>query len=345
MGSGYDKNNTSAAKRIISASAMLALSAVMLSTSTYAWFTMNKQVEMTGIAMSATAGEGMEIALASVTGTTISAATSHDSLGDDSWKSAVIVGDYYAKIGKLRPASSVDGVNLYDATNASDGGTKASKFVKIELDTSSTADDAKKMALLELKPTLTETAEGSPAPKIDTEGRVGYYVDIPVFLRTNKAAGSETKGSIYCKMKIQKREDDGSISTTSNTEDLYKAVRVAFVPSTTNTSSTTKIFGVDATYYNAGQAVNSETGRSSVSVETNCVADANDFPEGEAAESGLIIPYASGTDKYGYLDFVVRIWIEGESKYCSDATSGQSWNIDLQFSLDKLDNNGTATTP
>lgn len=345
MRSGFNENNVSAAKRIIPAAAMLALSAVMLSTSTYAWFTMNKQVEMTGIAMSATAGEGMEIALASVSGTAIAAADSHDSLGDDSWKSAVIVGDYYEKIGKLRPASSVDGENLYDAVNASDGGKKASKFVKIELDTSSTAEDAKKMAELKLKGTLTETAEGGTPPTIDTEGRVGYYVDIPVFLRTNKAKGDESEGKIYCKMKIQKREDDGSISTTSDTSDLYKAVRVAFVPSTTGTSSTTKIFGVDDTYYNANQAVNSETGRGSVTVVKDSVADANDFPTGGGTESGLMIPYASGTDKYGYLDFVVRIWIEGESEFCSDATSGQSWNIDLQFSLGEFTDSGTSSNP
>lgn len=343
MGSGYDKNNTSAAKRIISAAAMLALSAVMLSTSTYAWFTMNKQVEMTGIAMSATAGEGMEIALASVSGTAITAATAHDSLGDDSWKSAVIVGDYYSKIGKLRPASSVDGVNLYDATNASDGGKKASKFVKIELDTSSTAEDAKKMALLELKSTLTETAEGAEAPKIDTEGRVGYYVDIPVFLRTNKAKGTESEGKIYCKLKIQQRDENGAI-VPAPSDNLYKAVRVAFVPSTTGTSSATKIFGVDDKYYNAGQAVSSESGRGSVTVVKDFVADADDFTTGVGAESGLMIPYAD-SDKYGYLDFVVRIWIEGESEFCSDATSGQSWNIDLQFSLGEFTDTGTNTNP
>lgn len=343
MRSGSDENKFSAAKRIIPAAAMLALSAVMLSTSTYAWFTMNKQVEMTGIAMSATAGEGMEIALASVSSTTITPATSHEGMGDDSWKSAVIVGDYYSKIGMLRPASSVDGVNLYDATNASDGGKKASKFVKIELDTPSTAEDAKKMALLELRSTLTETPEGQEAPKIETEGRVGYYVDIPVFLRTNKAKGDESEGKIYCKLKIQQRDEKGAIVPTPS-DNLYKAVRVAFVPVTTGTKSTTKIFGVDDTYYNEGQAVNSETGRGSVTVVNDYVADADNFTDGAGAESGLMIPYAD-TGKYGYLDFVVRIWIEGESTFCSDATSGQSWNIDLQFSLGEFKGNTTNTNP
>ena len=39
-----ENNKNSAAKKIIPAVGMLALSATMLSTSTYAWFTMNKEV-------------------------------------------------------------------------------------------------------------------------------------------------------------------------------------------------------------------------------------------------------------------------------------------------------------
>ncbi|MGN0587681.1 MAG: hypothetical protein ACI4JF_10375 [Oscillospiraceae bacterium] len=63
-----NENNHSALKKLIPAVAMLALSVVTLSTSTYAWFTMNKEVQMTGLNMTAATGEGMEISLASVTG-------------------------------------------------------------------------------------------------------------------------------------------------------------------------------------------------------------------------------------------------------------------------------------
>ena len=115
MRSNHNGSNHSAAKRIIPAAAMFALSTVMLSTSTYAWFTMNKEVEMTGLSMSATAGEGMEISLACVNeSSAISAPTNKhpsDEESEKGWKSSVIVGHYYSDIGKLRPASSVDGKN------------------------------------------------------------------------------------------------------------------------------------------------------------------------------------------------------------------------------------------
>lgn len=335
----------SAAKRIIPAAAMLALSAVMLSTSTYAWFTMNKEVKMTGLALSATTGEGIEIALASVSDANAITAPSGDHPDDEDkgWKSAVVVGDYYEKIGLLRPASSVDGKNLYDATDASDGGQKANHFVKIELDTASTADDKKKMAELTMKTTLTETAEGNAAPEIGTEGRVGYYVDIPVYLRTTKAGGDTDKGTIYCKLIIKNNTTDGSGNPVAD-KDLYKSVRVALVPKDTSGNSTVKIFGVNDENYTANQAVNSDSGRGTVTVVTDFVTDGTDFTTGDGAESGLEIPYASGTDKYGHLDFVVRVWIEGESKYCKDATAGQSWNIDLAFSLDKFSGDAGSTT-
>ena len=55
--------NTSAKKKLIPAVAMFTASAVMLSTATYAWFTMNKNAKVTGLNMTATAGGSIEISL------------------------------------------------------------------------------------------------------------------------------------------------------------------------------------------------------------------------------------------------------------------------------------------
>ena len=51
------KNNekqTSAKKKLIPAVSMLTASAVMLTTATYAWFTLNKEVQVSGLKMQAT---------------------------------------------------------------------------------------------------------------------------------------------------------------------------------------------------------------------------------------------------------------------------------------------------
>lgn len=328
-----ENNKNSAAKKIIPAVGMLALSATMLSTSTYAWFTMNKEVEMTGLSMTAAVGEGMEIALAEVDGTTITAPSLTTPADDksDSWGSAVVVGDYYEKIGLLNPASSVDGVNLYDATDSTNGGKKASNFKSIDLTNNDNIATA----------TARTTLETDKAVTAD-EDSVGYCVDIPVHLRTNKKSGSGAKenGDIYCKINItpNSKSAEGSALGT-DVDTLYKAIRVAFIPKTEGTDSVTNIFAVDSDCYGgdkvAVSGVSTKTASTNLinSTDSTFVVNASEFAEGIGVDSGLNIPLADGAGQYGHLDFTVRVWLEGESTSCYNDKQGQSWNIDLSFSL------------
>lgn len=328
-----ENNKNSAAKKIIPAVGMLALSATMLSTSTYAWFTMNKEVEMTGLSMTAAVGEGMEIALAEVDGTTITAPSLTTPADDksDSWGSAVVVGDYYEKIGLLNPASSVDGVNLYDATDATNGGKKASNFKSIDLTNNDNIATA----------TARTTLETDKAVTAD-EDSVGYCVDIPVHLRTNKKSGSGAKenGDIYCKINItpNSKSAEGSALGT-DVDTLYKAIRVAFIPKTEGTDSVTNIFAVDSDCYGgdkvAVSGISTKTASTNLinSTDSTFVVNASEFAEGIGVDSGLNIPLADGAGQYGHLDFTVRVWLEGESTSCYNDKQGQSWNIDLSFSL------------
>ena len=336
-----ENNKNSAAKKIIPAVGMLALSATMLSTSTYAWFTMNKEVEMTGLSMTAAVGEGMEIALAEVDGTTITAPSLTTPADDksDSWGSAVVVGDYYEKIGLLNPASSVDGVNLYDATDATNGGKKASNFKSIDLTNNDNIATA----------TARTTLVTDKAVTAD-EDSVGYCVDIPVNLRTNKKSGSGAKenGDIYCKINItpNSKSAEGSALGT-DVDTLYKAIRVAFIPKTEGTDSVTNIFAVDSDCYGgdkvAVSGISTKTASTNLinSKDSTFVVNASKFADGIGVDSGLNIPLADGAGQYGHLDFTVRVWLEGESTSCYNDKSGQSWNIDLAFSLGEFD---TATT-
>ena len=328
-----ENNKNSAAKKIIPAVGMLALSATMLSTSTYAWFTMNKEVEMTGLSMTAAVGEGMEIALAEVDGTTITAPSLTTPADDksDSWGSAVVVGDYYEKIGLLNPASSVDGVNLYDATDATNGGKKASNFKSIDL----TNND-------NLAPATARTTLVTDKAVTADEDSVGYCVDIPVHLRTNKKSGSGAKenGDIYCKINItpNSKSAEGSALGT-DVDTLYKAIRVAFIPKTEGTDSVTNIFAVDSDCYGgdkvAVSGISTKTASTNLinSTDSTFVVNASEFAKGIGVDSGLNIPLADGAGQYGHLDFTVRVWLEGESTSCYNDKQGQSWNIDLSFSL------------
>lgn len=317
-----ENNKNSAAKKIIPAVGMLALSATMLSTSTYAWFTMNKEVQMTGLSMTAAVGEGMEIALAGISGSdTVDDPATRPGDSNKAWSSAVVVGNYYEKIGTLKPASSVNGTVLFDATNASDEGKKASGYKKLD-------------KIEDYKTTVTKR------PTLNTDGSVecdtaadsaGYYVDIPVHLRTNKS-GTDSE-DIYYKMIISPLDKDGKAST-ADTDTLYKAVRVAFMaPDGKTNLAGEQIFAVDNNYYESGKAVSAVDTKSVVTVNQVATAATGKLEDITAADSGLDIPLAKDGDNYGHLDFIVRVWLEGESESCYNEKSGQSWNIDLAFTL------------
>lgn len=95
-----EKKNTSAKKKLIPAVAMLTTSAVMLSTATYAWFTLNREVEVDGLQMSATASNSLEISLGDLSGNTIST----PAVDSATWTKKIAVSDYYKTIGKLKPS-------------------------------------------------------------------------------------------------------------------------------------------------------------------------------------------------------------------------------------------------
>lgn len=318
-----ENNKNSAAKKIIPAVGMLALSATMLSTSTYAWFTMNKEVQMTGLNMTATVGEGMEISLASVDASdNITAPTTahpDDTETEKGWKSAVVVDEYYSTIGKFKPASSTTGVTLFDAVNSSDAGRKASKFTDI-----TSAENAK------VKASIRDKIKTGTEITVD-EANSGYYVDIPVYLRTNKS-GTDSE-DIYYKMIISPLDKDGKASTV-DTDTLYKAVRVAFMaPDGKSNLAGEQIFAVDNNYYESGKAVSAVDTKSVVTVNQVATAATGKLEDITAADSGLDIELANNGENYGHLDFIVRVWLEGESESCYNEKSGQSWNIDLSFSL------------
>ncbi|MGN0618394.1 MAG: hypothetical protein ACI4J7_05170 [Ruminiclostridium sp.] len=320
-----EKRKNSALKKLIPAVAMLATSAVMLSTATYAWFTMNKEVKMTGLNMTATVGEGIEIALAEVADnnglsfTYTNPSTHPSDSSSNSWKSAVVVGNYYTSFGKIKPSSSENGTTFFDATDASQGGKVASTFKKITDATTDTDFIVKQTSL-----NTTET--------VGSNDKTGYYIDIPVHIRTSKVDEGGGEGDILFKMKISDATNPAKEGAV-----LYKAVRVAFITGTGESAVYSgKVYGINNEFYTSGKgAVTSESGDRSTTL--NEVINDGELSINDetltAVDSGLKIPYATTSGSYGHLDFVVRVWLEGESTSCYDEQAAQSWNIDLAFSL------------
>ena len=352
-----EKKNTSAKKKLIPAVAMLTTSAVMLSTATYAWFTLSKTAEVTVLKMTATAGGNLEISLGQFGDNKIPVANGIDtslvstpSMTNDSWTSKVAISDYYKSIGYIKPASSNTALSLW-APSDNDiyaGGTK----VKEDTIVSAVTESVK----LELK-----TAASDVLKQDKTTESEGYYVDIPMWIRSTSSSDQTVK----CYVTITDNEVTETNTATTNNE-LEKAVRVAVIPlNTANDKSTAKdaksdlaidksanrtliaggkasVFATDWNYYTGDtkpMAVSKVTGEGTTYSQTLAEfgftkADAKeDVPTKDSTTgySDVFTLAKAKKNNYSVEGFVVRVWLEGESKYCNDATAAQDWNVQLNF--------------
>jgi hypothetical protein len=362
-----NKKKGSTAKKLMPAAMMLAVSASMLGTSTYAWFTMNKVVEVTGLQMQATTSAGLEISLGAW-GTQAGAkaiSVNTPTKEDISWKRSILISDYYATVGKILPSSTDDAYDIFKvpAANVYAGGHAVEANAAI---TSATQADSASMTL---------QTYGSNTGGLATTNETadeGYYIDIPMWIRSSNSADTP----VYATVTITDPDD-------TNGSELIKAARVAIIPiasaddendtcdvtyastsygASSNTAATVtpltgaaaKLFGLKAngssaamdtntainfpTYHN-GNVINTigsykASGDSGVTLGTTTINGARGVDEtGITATNVFTIPAATADD-YGRVGFVARVWLEGESIYCEDATANQDWNIDFYFSTE-----------
>lgn len=334
LGMKTNERQTSAKKKLIPAVAMLTASAVMLTTATYAWFTMNKEVDVSGLKMTATASDALEISLGSVKGEdkTIGSLTEQpkDEATEISWTKSIDVGEYYDTVKYIAPASSVNGTSLFKEVSSTNAGMTATDFEKLS-DALINASGANGINV------RTNKTANDPLDNVSDVNEKAYYVDVPVHLRTSTYSESAKDNKIYCKMKITNA--DGT-----DTTDLYKAVRVAFIPTDASgniaeATTAASIWGADDATYNGDKkaiasAGNRTTAAASVLGDPAVVTTLNATT---GTDTGMTIPSATTHGAYGHTDFIVRVWLEGESTSCQDANALQDWNIDFAFAIDNTD--------
>ena len=328
-----EKKNTSAKKKLIPAVAMLTTSAVMLSTATYAWFTMSREVEVTGIKLTATTPQTIEISLgrattqATIDNTTWATAPKNDAADTDLWSNKAATSSVYASFGKLIPASSTDGTNLYYTTKAKENG-KSVDITGANAFTQATENNNAGWTFQ----TAGASSETESNLTADTKGE-GYYLDIPVWFRTTNV--EDVKLGVDVTVTDPNADDDNTKG------DLYKATRVAFLTSDKTTANGVFLGAetdVDNGYYKK-KAVRANTGTSendyygTVTVAKEVTANtAGQVTNSDSTEVANVT--GVGTGKTGYstpAKYYIRVWLEGEDQACWNGTASQSFNINLQF--------------
>ena len=312
--------NKKSFKKLIPAAGMLMLSAAMLGTSTFAWFTMNKEVSVVGMEMKAHAEEGLLINEVSTA-------------NDSNWDEQANAGDQ--EFIALRPASTSDlaqwwhanSLNMDKEAGLSASGTiEANYTAKIgntdnyytDLDASVTADDRAATAgsVAERHIYFKDASFGSGSGTLD-QGE-GFYVNYKYYLKS-----SSNDGMAVDKSKFMITATATQKNNTQSGTNLDKAIRVG-VKITQNNETSFLIFAPQGgdTQYNVTA---DEAQVNAVNTETQL-----------AATGTINIP---AVDQSGML-VDVYVWFEGEDQNCKSINLTETLNdyqIDLKFRIAELE--------
>ena len=295
-------------KKLIPALALLLVSAVMLATSSFAWFSMNTTVTVTGMSVSTRISDNLQIA-------------------DDDLSSTAKLGDSYFQNGLnqtvegiLEPVSTVDGLNFFytDTANVkADGDAITDTYIEYDAD-----EDASDTANYE-----NAFSENYDVRKTDT---ALAYVD---YVFQIKAINSSASAPKYVNLTGVNLLYNNRAEQDNNIKAFRVAVFAQDITSTnpsgsmTNLTLKTILAPGSALYRTAGKAVASNAGPvDGEGAMTTSVSNLN-----TAANIGTV---AAG--QTGYFKVVVRLWLEGEDTTCNSQTYlslTKNWTLDLKMDL------------
>lgn len=252
------------------------------------------------------------------------------------WSNKAATSSVYASFGKLIPASSTDGTNLYYTTKAKENG-KSVDITGANAFTQATENNNAGWTFQ----TAGASSETESNLTADTKGE-GYYLDIPVWFRTTNV--EDVKLGVDVTVTDPNADDDNTKG------DLYKATRVAILNEDRSAANGGVFLGaetdVDTGYYKK-KAVRANTGTSendyygTVTVAKEVTANtAGQVTNSDSTEVANVT--GVGTGKTGYstpAKYYIRVWLEGEDVNCWNVNAGQSFNVDLKFY--DLSNTGT----
>lgn len=305
-------------RQLAAAIAMTLVSTVALGSSTYAWFTMNKEVSVTNMQVRALAEDGLLVNEAAEPGAT--------------WdEEATAAQTASSKLALLHPASTADGLTWYHAAStkyndAADAGAGAinGNLVNGAYETIGTLTPITAMS--------NATASAGSQAAFSTMGvtstsAAGYYVHYTYYLKTSAQSALTLDGTqMYVNIKsVTATINDGSTAASAN---LDKSLRVG-IKLNSHFYIYAPVAGFDDSYYVAA-------GDTATAPIAGNVVTKTDLASLPAVTS-------DGTPVEVYL------WYEGEDTNCksANATAATLDNIkvDIKFELVGAEAVPTAADP
>lgn len=338
------KKKGNPAKKLIPAAGSLLVSAAMLGTSTFAWFTMNKEVEVTGMTMKTKVSSNLLISENNAEGTYV--------------PDRMISG----RKALLEPVSSISGKTgeFYYTLDAKESGQKAHNasgegaiaYVKYDEKKSGTNTNATAAAAGKYYYDDTFSKAYGVEPDAADYGTAYGYIDYVFYLKATGDTADQQLVMTACDMNYTYPENeklaDGKTAVDANVD---KAWRVAVFASDItanggkgNTGEALNTVGKLDPAASAAKTILAPTGAANWTTD-NAVASTSAVGAvtyGTAAVLDNNID--AGVTKY--YKVLVRAWLEGEDKTCNSATYAKltdNWSLDLEFKLQN-DATGAVTT-
>jgi hypothetical protein len=323
-----DKRKQKTSKKIVAAFAMFALSASMLGTATYAWFTMNKTVQVTGMEVKTKVGDNLLISTTNL---------------DTDYTSQTLL---QTRKALLEPVSSINGATdtfYYTVDAKADGDAVSDVYYKYAETGSGATAETNTLAAKSHYNDAFQTAYGvtldSGASFTDAFQRAFGYVDYTFYIKATSSAANQKVVMSQCDL-----DYNGGVLETSGTlgkvDGPDRAWRVA-------------VFAKDITGTNPGNGVYTTD---DIAVATNqkgliALANAQNQQAGEAVESttsaagtvlnnassnGVVLGEITTANTTAYYKVVVRMWLEGEDNTCTSETYAKltdAYKLDMEYKI------------
>lgn len=281
---------------------MLSVSAAMLVSSTFAWFTMNKSVKATSMQVQAVAEDGLLI-------NEIATAT------DTNWDNVATAAQTAESAVKLHPSSTADGSTWYHAesTKANDAAAATESKKSANL-----VGDYTTLSGLKAITSMSASASAGSTAFRETMGTsatadAGYYVHYTYYLKSSSGTAVTLDGTNRF---LNIKEVKATLPGTQTSAALNPSIRVG-IKLNQEFYIYAPVTGYTASYYVAA----GDTATAPIAGNTVTKTDLDSLP-------------ANGTDG---TPVEVYIWYEGEDAGCKSdnarATALDNINIDITFSL------------
>ncbi len=300
-----------ALRKLVPAIVMLLIAAAFVGTSTYAWFSMNRIVNVSGMSVTTKVTDSLLIA---------------ESNAEANYGTSLT----QSRVGKLRPVSTVNGVDFFytASSNVTGNGAARSASYTAYSEAANAAENPTNVA---------PTTQANPAP-----GKAYYDADFnEAYGIASPAADTVLYGYIDYVFYIKATNVSGSDEALKLTKLnlLYggatvteKAWRVAVFAqdAAANTDLDTALVASDckailtlsgATNYDAGKAAKTTSSRDTVTYTS-------------AAWS--VATVGTGVNATAYYKITVRLWLEGEDNTCNNETFASltsAYTLAIEFRL------------